>query len=387
MKFAHLASHPAHRRGVVVAHVVIGAVLFAGVAALAVDVGLLYSVRGDLQNAADSAALAGVSAYFSDAGLAQDNSHLATVVEARTQEYSERNKSFRAGGTYIDVSDITLGTFDFQDRTVSTSGSERFNAVQTTTRRSADSPNGAVAFYFAGLMGMKEGAVTATAIAAMDDRFSGYRYEESQGPDMLPFTVHIDSYEDFMDNGPDLYNFDDGVANGGDGIREVKLYPWKESGGGGGSSSEGSGNFGVLDFPSGGASAVANRIRNGISEAEMIQAIGTTNPTYVNDAGEPTTYSISGKTGGMSSMKDDLDTRVGDVVGFFVHDSLTSSGTNTSFRNVGIRFGRVMHVNLTGSQSQRALVIQPVTYTSDAVSISANARPTGGQVGRVVLVR
>ncbi|HKQ47746.1 MAG TPA: pilus assembly protein TadG-related protein [Phycisphaerae bacterium] len=396
MKFACLAVRPAQRRGLVVAHVVIGAVLFAGVAALAVDVGLLYSVRGDLQNAADAAALAGVSGYFSDAGLAQDTSRIASIVESRTQEFAAHNQSFRSGPTYIDVSDITLASFDFAERTesFSVSGSERFNAVQATTRRSADSPNGAVAFYFAGILGMKEAAVTASAIAAMDDRFAGYRYEANRGPALLPFTVNISVYEDMSANGPDAYAYDDGPLSGSDGISEVKLFPWKESGGGGGgsssggsTSSDGSGNFGVLDFGSGGASTVGDQIRNGITPADLQAAIGTTDVSYVTESGEPTTYSMSGQTGAMSSMGADLEARIGDVIGFFVHDQVTDPGTNASFRNIGLRFGRIMHVDLSGAVAERALVIQPVAYTSDAVSINPNARPTGGQVGRVVLVR
>ena len=394
MKFARLSSRPAQRRGLVVAHVVIGAVMFAGVAALAVDVGLLYAVRGDLQNAADAAALAGVSAYFSDAGLAQDTHRLASIVETRTQEYAACNKSFRSGPIHIDVADISLAAYDFADRTQSFSvaGSERFNAVQATTRRSKDSPNGAVAFIFASILGMKEGAVTASATAAMDDRFAGYQYEANRGPALLPFTVHIDIYEDLSANGPDAYAYDDGPLQAGDGISEVKLFPWKESGGGSSSTtstdnSDGAGNFGVLDFGSGGASAVGDQIRNGISTADLQAAIGTTDVTYVTDYGEPTTYAMSGQTGAMSSMGDDLEARVGDVIGFFVHDQVTDPGTNASFRNIGIRFGRIMHVDLSGSVSERALVIQPTAYSSDAVSISPNARPTGGQVGRVVLVR
>ena len=38
-----------------------------GFAALTIDLGILYSTKADLQNAADAAALAGVSAYTTDA--------------------------------------------------------------------------------------------------------------------------------------------------------------------------------------------------------------------------------------------------------------------------------------------------------------------------------
>ncbi len=389
MKLAVASARSTRRRGTVIVQVAAGSFLMVGFAALAVDVGLLYSVKADLQNAADSAALAGASGYFSNESLAEQNESLQPVIEARTQEYALHNESFRAGGTEVDLADITLGHFDFENKhaPLDTSGDQRFNAVEVITRRAPGSANGAVLFYFARIFGMSEGDVSATAVAAMDDRFSGYRYEENEGPALMPFTVAKAIYDDMVDNGPDLYSYDDdaGVQSTGDGIQEIRLFPFKESGGGSGS--DGAGNFGVLDFASGGASTVTDQIANGISEADLEATIGTSEPAFYDEAGNAVTYQINGQTGAMTTIGGDLEARVGDVIGFFVHESVVNPGSNAEFQMMTLRFGRIMHVDLTGAIDSRALLIQPVTYTGSAVSVSEYAPSTGGQIGRIVLVR
>lgn len=380
-----LRNQSCRRRGIILVHIVAGTFVFVGVGALAVDIGLLCAVRTELQNIADAAALSGASGYFSDASLARADSTLEGIVASRAQETSLLNRSIGSGPTEVGPADIVLGTFDFQQpkAPLDTTGLNRFNAVQVTTRRSADSANGAILFYFAIVLGMSTGHAQASAIAAMDDRVSGFNLALNDGADLLPFTLHIDLYDDMCANGSDAYQFTGSPVAGSDGIPEVIVFPWKESGDG----PIGSGNFGVLNFDGGGAAAVAWQIQNGLTPAQLQAGAGTSNLVYVDDVGNPVTYELNGKTGAMSSMKDDLNARLGDVVGFFVHDQVTGTGENAMFRNVGIRFGRIMNVQLTGAQADRDLTLQPVTYTNRSISVSPYGRSTQGQVGRLTLVR
>ena len=129
-----------------------------GIMALVVDVGHLWEVRSELQNAADSAALAGIR------DLNGESARFPTAIgNART--YAETHD---ANGSPVDVpaSDVVLGKWDFTNKTFSPLQSPAYavNAVRVTTRRSATTGN-AVATYFAPLIGVTQRDVTAEAIA------------------------------------------------------------------------------------------------------------------------------------------------------------------------------------------------------------------------------
>src|SRR5215470_11771544 len=79
------------RRGAVVVVVALSMVLILSCAALAIDLALLYMNRNELQRAADAAALAGASAYFTNAGLAQDIPKLQEIANERATEFALAN--------------------------------------------------------------------------------------------------------------------------------------------------------------------------------------------------------------------------------------------------------------------------------------------------------
>ena len=138
------------RRGGVVVQVAVMSTVILGCGALAIDIGMLYKTRGELQRAADAAALAGASSYL-----------LA---------FSYANPTLREG-TLLDVSDLVLGTFNFDqpDTPLDTSGTQPFNAVELLVRRAPGSLNGPVSYLFAGVFGRQEGGVVASAAAAHEE--------------------------------------------------------------------------------------------------------------------------------------------------------------------------------------------------------------------------
>ena len=107
--------------------------------------------------------------------------------------------------------------------------------------------------------------------------------------------------------------------------------------------------------------------------------------TYLDDSGNAVRYDIDGTPGMMKSLEPHLQALIGQVVGFFVHDEAEPGGSNTLYRNVGIRFGRVMRVNLVGSNPE--FVVRPEPYIGPGVITSESAPSTNGQVGRVTLVQ
>lgn len=393
-----IAFRPPRRRGAVIIQAALCLTVMAGFAALAIDVGQLCAIRADLQNTADAAALAGASAYFSDVGLAQDPQELKGYLGARAASFALQNKSFGAGGTVLDIADVTIATHDFDNphAPLDTSGAPRFNAVEVTVRRAPGSSNPSVLFFFAGFLGMKEGSVSATATAAIDDRVAGVEYDPT-GPTLIPFTIYKPSYDYMLGNGDDDYSYDDEVLSRADGVKEVHLFPWRlkpkknddnnvvtyfelDDGSGGG-------NFGLLSFEGGSASTVTEQIHDGISAAALEAQLGTSNPRYFDEDGNPITYTTIGESGMESKNKDALNSRKGEIVGFFLHDSASGSGSHVEYRNVGIRYGRIMDIQMGGGAAHSQLVVQPVAVDPTNLIMDEDAESTEGQLGRVLLVR
>jgi hypothetical protein len=357
--------------------------------ALVIDVGKLYVARTELQRTADSASLAGASAYLDNAGLIQ-GPELGQLACERAQGYSLANWT-QGAPTALDAADVVAGTLDLNDPhgALDTSGTQRFNAVQVLVRRTAGSLNGSIAYSFARIFGYTEGGVVAGATAAYDDRFGGYTQTEEYGL-LTPFTIHKDLFEQMLVSGPDDFSYDgpqDLVLPVPDDVREVTLYPYRENLNGGGS--DGAGNFGLLNIGTGnqGDAAIEVQIREGVAPSDLELEIGTSDVVFVGDDGEPVTYNITGSPGLKAGMEDAVEARLGQIVGFFLHDLVTESGSNAVYRIVDMRFGRVMHVDIHGNPNHKRIVIQPVAYTGPGVIITDDAPSSDGQVGRLRLVR
>lgn len=418
------------RRGVVAVQVVIMLVVILGFAALTIDIGNVYRARGELQRASDSGALAGVSAFLGDNMLealqsgydgAPDPALIDPIHDSagtRAVAYSEKNNTLQTP-TKVEDGDVVLGHFDFSDPGADLDAEAdpaNFNAVALTVRRTSDGTNGGVPYWFARVFGLSDGQSAATATAAFDDRFSGYR-EDDRGNYLIPFTIHIDEYENQFHNGDDDWSYDGGnddVNQTGDGIREIKLFPYKLSGGGngnnngngngngngkkgggGGSTGDdgdqqgGSGNFGLLNIgnPNQGVPLIEDQIIDGVTADNLEAEVGTNTLTFFDEDGDEKTYDITGSPGMKVGVEDAVEERIGDIVGFFVHDQVTDGGANCTYRVVGIRFGRLLHIDLTGNPDDKAIIIQPVIFNAPNILTNPNAAPSGGQVGRLSLVR
>ena len=371
---------PAQQRGAVAVMVVVMAVVLIGFAALVVDVGMLYAAKADLQRSADAAALAGLSAYISDDVLLEDQAAIQQAATSRAQQYGLANATL-GHATTIDLFDIALGHHDLANPTSALDFNGPLNAVQVTARRTAESSNGAVPFFFARIWGHNSGDVTATARAAVDDRFRGVN--ANQSPPLIPISIDLATYNERLSAGNDEYGYDGSwVLGSGDGINESKIFPEEDKD----DDDDGAGNFGLLNIDgSGNAVQVGAQIRDNISPSELTNEFGTSQIVYYDEGGGAITYSIKGTTGLKASIEFDLEQRVGQVIGFFVHDSVSGNGSNAVFNNVGVRFGRLMDVELNGKD--KWVVVQPVVYTSDAVIVGDGAPSSEGMVVDIQLVQ
>jgi len=365
----------------VVVQVVVCSTVLLGFCALALDIAQLHLARTELQRSADAGALAGASVYLENAGLIQ-SPELTTGAVQRAQAFAQFNDTLGAP-TLLDAADVVPGTLDLDNpaAALDTTGALRFNAVQVLVRKASGSSNGSVAYNFAKILGFTSGGVGAGATAAFDDRFAGYEQTEEYGL-LIPFTIHRDIYNDMFVNGPDDYYYDaegEFVLEGPDGVREVRLYPYNTV----------PGNFGLRNSatPNHGVPALEQQILYGVTPADLELEVGTSVLTFYDSAGQPTTYNITGTPGLKVGLSDAVEERIGDVIGFFLHDQVTGNGANSVYRIVDLRFGRVMTIDLHGNPNNKRLIIQPVAYTGPGVVVHDYAPSSNGQVGALRIVR
>jgi hypothetical protein len=311
---------------------------------------------------------------------------LTDAARNRATAYASKNETTRRT-TNLDFEDISVGTYDPDDPTAPLSPVGQPNAVAVTAKFTEDSPNGPVSNFFASILGYNHTDVIAAAAAAFDDRFAGYT-PTSPGP-LVPFTIYVDTYLEQLAGGPDDFSYDpdlDVVKEFGDGIREVVLYPYKDAEEDEG---DGAGNFGLLNVgnPNEGVPLLREQIENGITQEDLIAEVGTGELTFVDADGSLITYDITGNPGMKVSLDTSVEARVGDVVGFFVHNAVAETGSNTTYTIVYLRFGRVLEVHLTGAPSQRRIRVQPAVWVDPGVHTDPDAPSSGGMVGRIVLIR
>ncbi|OGR29468.1 MAG: hypothetical protein A2139_06350 [Desulfobacca sp. RBG_16_60_12] len=179
------------------AAVIIGLTLFGlvGATSLAIDMGHLYTVRNQLQNVADAAALAGVAQLIQDqGGQAVRNSDLAkqaAIQVAQTQSQLQGQTAVADG----DRNDLTIhfGTWDIYvgnpanawvDLGESVGSGSNANAMQFSIKRNGETVFGPVTNLFANIFGKPNSDIAASAIA-----YLGYSYSAGPGTVTVPLTM------------------------------------------------------------------------------------------------------------------------------------------------------------------------------------------------------
>lgn len=175
---SYLSAKVKDQQGVTVIIVALLIVVFIGFAALAVDIGHLYVVRNEIQNAADAGALAGARRLYNDDGISVNAGANQIAYDAAIANKSEKvpvDVHWNGGNT----GDVERGHWSFASRTFtpndSTSpvdlwdktvaeldGDPNFiNAVRVKTRRQ-DTP---AASFFAGIFGYQNFSLSTDAVA------------------------------------------------------------------------------------------------------------------------------------------------------------------------------------------------------------------------------
>ncbi|MCB2187524.1 MAG: hypothetical protein KQJ78_13970 [Deltaproteobacteria bacterium] len=165
-----------------------------GMAGAAVDLGVLYAGRSELQNAADAAALAGANTLITynanNEAVAQ-----ASVGVATAKELALANEALGVSLTLLDQ-DITMGFWDFDtgdfdpDRTGPSSNPDDLTGFEVLLRRDgvANSP---VATFFAGILGLDQVDLSASSVALL-----GWTGAVPEGTVDLPIAVAEEAISD-----------------------------------------------------------------------------------------------------------------------------------------------------------------------------------------------
>jgi Flp pilus assembly protein TadG len=182
--------------GSVAVIIALGIVALLGAASLAIDMGHLYTVRNELQNSADAAALAAASNLIKDNGTGTavrdpDAAKQAALLVAQRQS----QLSGLPNVSDADRNDlaITFGVWNINAASPDVAWTEigptcgiysNANAVKITIIRGADTVFGPVTNFCAGIFGHNTSQIAATATA-----YLGYTTETLPGTVQVPLTL------------------------------------------------------------------------------------------------------------------------------------------------------------------------------------------------------
>ena len=363
------------RRAIGTVMTAVSSTVLIGFVALAVDMGMLYNVRVELQRSADAGALAGGWNLLGDERL-QGSAGLTTVFnETRTNavNLAERNQVF---GSNPDVDpnaanapsgDVVLGYLsnpdDLSESLCTDVGPSSFNAVSVLVRRDSVR-NGPIPLLFAQLIGFGSRPVTARGVAAIKDgAVVGYKVTPQSGnADLLPLALHINSWNGLIagttTNGDNFaYNPDTGVVSAGsDGVLELNIYP------GAGSGQLPPGNFGTVDIgnPNNSTADLSRQIRYGVNAADLAYLGGEVK------FGPDGVLPLNGDTGLSAGIKDDLAAIIGKPRAIPVFNQVAGPGNNAVYSVIRFAGIRIMDVKLTGPMSGKRVIVQPAVVVDDA---------------------
>lgn len=314
-------------RGVVAIILALLLIVLVGFAALVVDLGQIIIVRSELQNASDAGALAGVvDLVYSGSSAAQ-----TTAVS-----YSTQSSNFHLAQPTPAADAVNVNVV----------GPE---SLSVQVERTAGTSSGPVSTIFARIWGIQTAGVKAVAVATLNRKVIG------SGPgNLMPFGI----YEGLADADGDG-DFDKG--------NWIDIYPHSYS----------PGNFGLLDL-NGGSNSNAETIdwiENGYNGNFVIpEGVG-----FVIIEGDP------GISGG--SMNGAIASRIGDRVLFPIFDQVTSQGANTEYRVINLMGGVIQGFQLTGSQSQRNIMVEITDFAAYNLIVGSESTPTNNTVGTPVLIQ
>ena len=396
------------RRGAVAAMVALLLIPLLAFVAFCVDVGWMTSTKSELQNAADSAAMAGsrqlVDNYgaYSKAPAAKRAGLISTAQSAAStysQRFSKNNEAGGVNGLELLTKDIQIGFTDAAGTFYASSDRAGYpNTVQVLERRDSEA-NSRLKFHFAPAIGRRDTALTATASATIytgmitsfgpsgnsggvSSGGSGGAWGDDYWSDgsgfncsLLPVAFDVNTWSRFMDTNasPDGLIYADSA-----GMPEIHIYP---------SPQQAPGNFGLLCIgpPTNATPDFSKWILNGPSVSDLRYLTGCSSYPVSTDSPRP----WKGTPGLRNTLKSDFAAIIGQprLLPLFKpastnpYQAASGAGSNASYNIVG--FAGVMVTRVTGNGGnldisvQPCSVLDPTAVFDPATIYPAGAEPTG----------
>jgi hypothetical protein len=349
----------------------VAAPVVVGVTALAIDTGVLGVSRGQLQTAADAAALAGAAALQQRIVTQAD----VTAAGASAVAFAAKNSvlgdaaALEANPTNSNdgTRDLVVGRIDPTDaaQVLRTDSSKLpyFNAVEVRATRSA-SRGGAIPTFFFGNAGTDMSVSSTAAVMTM----SGFqRGDGSTSVNCLPIVLDQTTATNMFNGATtDLYSYNsasNSVSSGSDGVTESRAYPV----------SNGSpGNWGTVKIGvnNNSTSTLKSQISGGITPSQM--ATFADGVFKLDGTGS---LVLDGNPGISAGIKGALTDIIGQPRWMPVYDPNRSGGNGNNAYYTIVTFVpiRVMAVNFSGSN--KYVVVQPATIPRTDPTLYWSIRP------------
>ena len=359
------------RRGTVVVLAAAMLTIVFGIAAFTVDLGLLNVTKGQVQNAADSAAHAAMQELINGIGPgATVTSQVASEKAGQTAtNIVHRFRSGDVAATDLSVErDMRFGRRSWDatnNQWVKEWGVSPFNMVEVSVRRTkaAGAPLGTV---FSQFLGYDSFDVEARSVASVAP-VTGFSLPpgSSSTISLLPIALDLNTWNALVQqihsgkadgfNDQDSYNKASGtVSSGKDGVPEVNIYPDQNS-------KMPSGNRGTVDLgsPNNSTTDLVRQITQGLNAHDL--SFFPNGELKFNSEG---VLYLQGDTGISAGIEASLKSVIGTTGAIPIFISVSGPGNNATYVIVKFVGVRIMAVNLRGGPTQRYLRVQPASYST-----------------------
>ena len=358
------------RRGAVIVLTAFLLIVMLAMVAFALDIGYILVAKTELQQAADSAAMAAVWELIDEQAPTGSLDPTSTIYDARqiALQYAGLN-AVTGDSPLVDTNsgnspsgDVVVGYLsDPSDPTVAMSyfNPVDYNAVKVKIRRTA-AQNGEVQLFFGGVLGLSSVATEAEATAALvKEQIVGFKTpEDNDNLSILPFALDKQTWDAMLaGTGNDDFTWDSdtgAVVSGADSILEINLYP---------QGTGAPGNRGTVDIGHAGNSTadIARQITDGVSPADLAYHGGE---LKLDSSGE---LYLNGDTGISAGIKDELASIIGRPSIIPIFSQVTGPGNNATFTIVEFAGVRIVEVFLTGPPAGKRVMIQPANIVTEGV--------------------
>ncbi|MCC6491942.1 MAG: hypothetical protein IT424_02855 [Pirellulales bacterium] len=347
------------RRGAISVLAAFLSIILLGVVAFAVDLGYVLANKQELQRTADAAALAACWEYGKNLAEGRTASDAMIAGRAAAAAYASSNA---VGGVSpaIDQNSGNLSSGDLvfgqianlyaPNPTLNTTTPSLFNAVRVKVRRDS-TLNGETPYFFAKVFGLTGQGLDAEAMAGYVRNIAGVKTPASGGNiGVLPYALDVQTWNALLaGQTADQWAWNPvtkTITAGADGILEANLFPQ-------GTGSPG--NRGTVDIGGSNNSTadIARQIVYGISPSDLAHHGGQ---LTFDSSGE---LELNGDTGISAGVKDELASIKGQPRLIPIFSTVVGPGNNAQYTIVHWAGIRILDVKLTGSMSQKRVIIQP----------------------------